>query len=715
MKMTIAEALQKGIDAHKAGQAQEADKFYTAILKEQPKNPDANHNIGVLAVSLGKIQQALPYFQTALETSTPVDQYWLSYIDALVKLDRLAEANDALEQAISSGGNGEVFEPLARRISEREENNQSIAPDQDPTQENFQRLVNLYNRGQLLEALSATKELLEQHPNSAVLLNVLGAVFAALKQSDAAIDSYKRALRIKPDFAEAHNNLGVILLDTGELEAAINSYRLAIEIKDDYAEAHNNLGNALRVIGDLKNSKTSCMQALRINPNLAEAHNNLGNTQRDLGDLDGASSSYRQAATVKPEYAEAHNNLGAVLHSTGESEAAIESYGQALKYKPDYAEPYYNKAITLQELGNLEAAIESYLQALKIQPSNPDAHNNIGICLQELGRIDEAKLSYKKALSIAPDHADSFINLKYIQIQISAHQVDPDERNNRNYESLQENLAKSPKYQVYQAISYYLLGEFNGSKECIDNYRKMMSRPPLHILDEKQRIFCNAYTNFIDELIVRNTFLQNPGNKFIYHIGESHCLSYAHLGLTKEEVPYTVAPRITFGAKAHHFALQEENIYKAITRINLRAMPNRSQVFISIGEIDCRITEGIILASTKNGNKIEEIVSNTVKGFVSWFLAENIDKQHDYFFLSVPAPTYLEEHSLEDNAEAARVVSLFNSTLRRELSNSRCGLIDVYELTKSEEGFSNGVYHCDKRHLDGRILNSIQKQWLARL
>ena len=54
MELTVDQALQKGIEAHKAGQIQEADKFYTAILQSQPKHPDANHNMDVLAVGVGK-------------------------------------------------------------------------------------------------------------------------------------------------------------------------------------------------------------------------------------------------------------------------------------------------------------------------------------------------------------------------------------------------------------------------------------------------------------------------------------------------------------------------------------------------------------------------------------------------------------------------------------------------------------------------------------
>ena len=82
MELTLDQALQKGVEAHKAGQVQEADRLYTAILKAQPKHSDANHNMGVLAVGVGKVQEALPFFKTAIEANPNTVQFWLSYIDA---------------------------------------------------------------------------------------------------------------------------------------------------------------------------------------------------------------------------------------------------------------------------------------------------------------------------------------------------------------------------------------------------------------------------------------------------------------------------------------------------------------------------------------------------------------------------------------------------------------------------------------------------------
>ena len=54
MELTIEQALQRAVEAHKAGKLQDAEALYRAILQAQPKHPDANHNLGVLAVSLNK-------------------------------------------------------------------------------------------------------------------------------------------------------------------------------------------------------------------------------------------------------------------------------------------------------------------------------------------------------------------------------------------------------------------------------------------------------------------------------------------------------------------------------------------------------------------------------------------------------------------------------------------------------------------------------------
>ena len=144
MELTLDQALQKGIEAHKAGKVQEADRYYTAILKAQPKHPDVNHNMGVLAVGVGKVEEALPFFKTALEANSSIAQYWLSYMDALIKLDRITDAKSVFDQAKSKGAKGDGFDKLEEQLRSLPSKNSNT---QEPSQDQLQRLINRYTQG----------------------------------------------------------------------------------------------------------------------------------------------------------------------------------------------------------------------------------------------------------------------------------------------------------------------------------------------------------------------------------------------------------------------------------------------------------------------------------------------------------------------------------------------------------------------------------------
>ena len=189
MELTLDQALQKGIEAHRAGNVQEADRYYTAILKANPKHSDANHNMGVLAVGVGKVEEALPFFKTALEANLSTAQYWLSYIDALIKLDRVADAKAVLEQAKSAGIKGDSFDQLENRLKAFIPTSENVALEKEPPEDQLKRLINLYTQGQYQEALTQALQLLKQFPNSINLHNIIGATNKKLGKQEEAIEA----------------------------------------------------------------------------------------------------------------------------------------------------------------------------------------------------------------------------------------------------------------------------------------------------------------------------------------------------------------------------------------------------------------------------------------------------------------------------------------------------------------------------------------------
>ncbi len=52
---------------------------------------------------MNKADAALPLFKTALEANPKIEQFWLSYIDALIKEKQFDNAKQVLEQAKKQG------------------------------------------------------------------------------------------------------------------------------------------------------------------------------------------------------------------------------------------------------------------------------------------------------------------------------------------------------------------------------------------------------------------------------------------------------------------------------------------------------------------------------------------------------------------------------------------------------------------------------------
>ena len=408
MKLTLDKALQKGIEAHKAGKVQEADQYYTAILKADPKHPDANHNLGVLAVGVGKVNEALAFFKAALQSNQNIDQFWLSYIDALIKLNRTEDAKDVLEQAKSNGAKGAGFDKIEKRLCSSTFKNSDT---QEPSNNQLQSIVNLYAQGQFQGALDKGSQLLDKFPYSFNLYNIIGATNKGLGKLDEAIKAYTKAISIKPDFADAYYNLGNALRDQGKLKKALEAYRKTISVKPTYFKAYGNIGFIFKDQGKLHEAIEAYTKALSINPDYAEAYNNMGLAFIEQGELKKAVEAYSKAISIKPNYTEAYNNMGNALRDQGELKKAVEAYTKALSINPDYAEAHNNMGNALKNQGKLKEAVKAYTKAISIKPDYAEAFSNMGNALLDQGKLKDATAAYSKAIALKPNFTEAYWNL----------------------------------------------------------------------------------------------------------------------------------------------------------------------------------------------------------------------------------------------------------------------------------------------------------------
>ena len=222
--------------------------------------------------------------------------------------------------------------------------------------------------------------------------------------------------------------------------------------------------------------------------------------------------------------------------------------------------------------------------------------------------------------------------------------------------------------------------------------------------------FCRAYYDFLLKLIDDGGRRTNSFSiKKIYHLGDSHCLSYGHMDAAIKGNLYRIQPQITFGAKCFHLSDQSDNQFKSIFKTNFESLPSGSIVWISFGEIDCRFNEGLLTAAVKNRQSLSNVVAKTVSAYVKWLVLLNKDFEHILYLFNVPAPIYKRDYSSLTNALVSHCVRLFNAELGRELDRLNITLMDVYSRTISSGGFSNEKYHVDKIHLGPSILPVISQ------
>ena len=325
MGLTTEQDLRRGVAAHKAGNFKEAERIYRTILESQPRHPHACHNLGMLIMTVKEVESALPFFKIALEADPTIQQFWISYVDALIKLKDIDTAKQVLARARKQGIKDPSLSSLEAQLppSNTKDNGSMGGTLSQGVRDT---LLHHYNSGQLKDAERLASQITRDFPNDQLAWKILGAVFGVTGRRSKALHANQKAVDISPRDATAHSNLGVTLKGLGRLEEAEKSYIQAIALKPNSYEAHSNLGLLLQERGRLTEAIASYKRAISLKSNFAEAHNYLGTALKELRRFDEAEASYKTAIQLKPNLRFAHSNLGILLQELDRLEEAIRHY-----------------------------------------------------------------------------------------------------------------------------------------------------------------------------------------------------------------------------------------------------------------------------------------------------------------------------------------------------------------------------------------------------
>lgn len=328
----VHDRLQKAAQYLKANDPDSAAKEFTAVLELDPKNAEANANLGVIAFFRSDYKNASQYLRAALAADPS-----------------LAKTQALLGISERRLGNGSAQALLEKSFPKVKEKSLQIQVGME--------LANIYyQQGNLDRSASMMRSLMDLDPDNIEILYMTQRVYSEL-----ADDTLNKLALLAPGSARMQEVIAERSINNGNLKAATEHYRKALEIDSHLPGVHHELAEAI-----LEAAPTDPQAQTAAEKELEAAVNFDGDSARTecmfariallRGDTTGAYTRYSRAFALNPRDAEAQLGLGRML-------AAMEKPREAAKY--------------------LRMAVQS-------DPLNDNAHYRLAVVCRKLQLNDEA-------------------------------------------------------------------------------------------------------------------------------------------------------------------------------------------------------------------------------------------------------------------------------------------------------------------------------------
>ena len=350
---SIAEALQAGLEHHRAGRLQQAELMYRHVLQIHPRHAGAVHLLGLIAFQAGKLDIA----ENLLSQAVKIDAFHAPYLADL----------------------GEIYRVLNK----------------------------------IPEAIAAYRKAIELNPDVADPYNNLGTLLQTAGNLAEAESCFRAALKRNERHPEAAGNLGIVLQAQGQLPAAQAAFEQAVKNAPNDAKGYLGFGRCLQAQGDLLGAIACFKKSGRLDPASYLAHYNLGRAHQTRGELYEAAAEYAQTIRMAPKFADAHYWLGILERNAGRTAAAISLFQEAARINPQMVNAHLCLANLYIVLDRPDEAVAASRTAVELRAESASAAAHLAAALQIQGDLEGAIAAYRRAVELAPDDVASYSSLIY--------------------------------------------------------------------------------------------------------------------------------------------------------------------------------------------------------------------------------------------------------------------------------------------------------------
>jgi tetratricopeptide (TPR) repeat protein len=239
------------------GYVEQAEGFFRQAAKEDPESAEALYGLGSSYLNQGKNSEARDCFEHALKLHA---SYPGTSPNAWNNLGILAAREGSTDQAIDYFQRALQIDP--KHI---------IA---------LQNLGNAYRQKRdWANAQNTLERALALNPDDPEANYSLGMVYAQQNDTRQAYEFLQKAIAARPAYPEALNNLGILYLRTRRPEEAKHSFEESIRLAPQYDQSYLNLARVYAIEGDREKAKAVLQSLLKQKPNHIQAQQELKQLQ----------------------------------------------------------------------------------------------------------------------------------------------------------------------------------------------------------------------------------------------------------------------------------------------------------------------------------------------------------------------------------------------------------------------------------------------------
>lgn len=356
----LRQTMDLALECHRARNLEQAEELYRAVLSLEPAHPDANHNLGAIAVECGQFLAAVPFFQAALQADPKNRQYWVSLVDALIQAQEWVLAEDILEDARRAGLAGDAAGELVERLVAAALQQARTAPPRPG------RMAPAEQRAEI-------NRLFEE------------------EKFDDVLRMGRKMTRQYPQCPMGFKSLSAALMRTGQLDKAIAPMQQALLLNPADVDMLSNYGLARSLRGDLVQAEVLLRQAVGHAPGFKQGWFNLAIVMRAQARLEAAESAYRRALEVGGADPGVLINLGILMGEMHRFAEAEECTRKALACAPKMVQAHVSLGMLLKDQGKLAESLEVLRGAIALCPTDEAAHSCylfVANCMPELDPLE---------------------------------------------------------------------------------------------------------------------------------------------------------------------------------------------------------------------------------------------------------------------------------------------------------------------------------------